>query len=241
MPHTFSALSRRRMLGVHPDLLRCAERAIQISQVDFMVVEGVRNLERQKELVAKGASRTMNSRHLTGHAIDLCAVENGTLQWGQPQAGKVADAMKAAAAEFDVPLEWGGDWKTWKDTPHFQLPWDDYPAQDTAWKDQPKPQPEKAEVKQAMRQSRKYSVSGFFKWLLTFVGISTPVTTWHGAKVGIDTVNDIALTAQALWSSYGMLAFAGVCIVAAIVLNWLQLRQEDDFKEGRYTPSGAEQ
>jgi ABC-type Fe3+ transport system permease subunit len=75
---------------------------------------------------------------------------------------------------------------------------------------------------------------------LTFLGISTPVTTWHGAKTGIDTVNDITATVSAFWATYGITVFAAVCILAALVFGWLQHRQETDFEEGRYTPSGAE-
>mgnify|MGYP000679935446 CR=1 FL=1 len=82
--YTLSRLSRSRLVGVHPDLVRCVERAIQITEIDFMVVEGVRDLRRQRELVAKGASTTMNSRHLTGHAVDLCAYVDGELIWKQP-------------------------------------------------------------------------------------------------------------------------------------------------------------
>lgn len=234
-----SALSRRRLVGVHPDLIRCVERAIQITEVDFMVVEGVRDTARQRELVAKGASTTMNSRHLTGHAVDLCAVAGSRLLWGPPYAGQVAAAMKKAAKEFGVDLEWGGDWKSFVDTPHFQLSWASYPRQDDTWKTIAKPTPPKQEVKEALKKSRKYTVSGFFKWLLGFLGIGAPAT-WQGIKSTVDVGNDVMTTLQMLVSTYGFVAFSGVCIVAAIAFSWLQGRQKDDLEEGRYIPSGAD-
>ncbi len=234
--YTLSRLSRSRLVGVHPDLVRCVERAIQITEVDFMVVEGVRDLRRQRELVARGASTTMNSRHLTGHAVDLCAYVDGELIWKQPEAGKVAAAMKQAANEFGVALEWGGDWRSFIDTPHFQLARAHYPATDVSWKHLPEPVPEPRETREAMKKSSKYSVSGVFKWLLAFLGVSGPVSTWSEARVGIDSVQDITATVGALWSTYGMVVFATVCIVAAVTFGWLQRRQEQDHKEGRYIP-----
>lgn len=116
-----------RLAGVHPELVACVKRAIELSTVDFAVLEGVRSKARQEQLVAAGASQTMNSRHLTGHAVDLGAMVSGTVRWDWPLYFKVADAMKKAAAELSVPLEWGGDWKKFKDGPHFQLPFKGYP------------------------------------------------------------------------------------------------------------------
>jgi hypothetical protein len=77
MAFRLSKLSRDRLQGVHPDPVRVAERAIQITTQVFRVQEGLRTRERQAELVAGGASRTMNSRHLTGHAVDLVALDGG--------------------------------------------------------------------------------------------------------------------------------------------------------------------
>lgn len=125
-----SAKSLDRMLGVHPDLVRVVKRAIEVSTVDFTVVEGLRTLERQKELVTAGASQTMNSRHLSGHAVDLAAYVAGEIRWDWPLYHKIAAAMVRAAQELDVPLEWGGDWAKFRDGPHFQLPWKDYPNQE---------------------------------------------------------------------------------------------------------------
>ena len=123
-----SSRSLSRLEGVHPDLVRVVERAIEITEVDFAVTEGLRTLKRQKELLAIGATRTLNSRHLTGHAVDLVAYEGGEISWHWPLYYKIAHAMKAAADELGVKITWGGDWKSFKDGPHFQLTWSEYPA-----------------------------------------------------------------------------------------------------------------
>lgn len=117
--------SRKNLEGVHPDLVAVVERAIHLTTQDFTVIEGLRTLERQEQLVAKGASKTMNSRHLTGHAVDLVPYP---VAWDWPLFYPIADAMKLAAKELDVDLEWGGDWRTFKDGPHFQLSWEEYPG-----------------------------------------------------------------------------------------------------------------
>lgn len=127
MTYTLSKKSRDRLVGVHPDLVKVVERAIKITEIDFAVLEGVRSKTRQEHLVKAGASQTMRSRHLTGHAVDLGAYVNGSVRWDWPLYNQLADAMKKAAAEMRVPIEWGGDWTTLKDGPHFQLPWKDYP------------------------------------------------------------------------------------------------------------------
>jgi len=124
---TLGPTSISRLKGLHPDLVKVVQRAIQISTVDFTVLEGLRSLERQKALVAAGASQTMKSRHLDGHAVDLGAWVDDKVDWSWPLYSKVADAMKQAAKDVNVPIEWGGDWTTFKDGPHFQLPWEQYP------------------------------------------------------------------------------------------------------------------
>lgn len=120
--------SRGRLARVHGDLRRVVERAITLSAVDFRVLEGVRTKARQRALVAAGASRTMNSRHLTGHAVDLGALVNGRIAWDWPLYVTIADAMKQAAKELAVPVIWGGDWPRFRDGPHFELLRAAYPA-----------------------------------------------------------------------------------------------------------------
>lgn len=123
-------LSRRsleRMQGIHPDLAKVVLLAIQLTEVDFGITEGVRTIEKQREYFAKGASKTMNSRHLTGHAVDLVAYIGGEVRWDWPLYHKIADAMKRAANSLNVPIIWGGDWRSFRDGPHFELDRKAYP------------------------------------------------------------------------------------------------------------------
>ena len=116
-----------RLKGVHPDLVKVVQHAIEITTVDFTVLEGLRSIERQRELVKAGASQTLKSRHLTGHAVDLAAWVDDQVDWSWPLYRQIATAMKTAAADLKIPIEWGGDWLKFKDGPHFQLPFKDYP------------------------------------------------------------------------------------------------------------------
>jgi peptidoglycan L-alanyl-D-glutamate endopeptidase CwlK len=107
--------SRAKLNGVHPRLVEVVERAIQLTQQDFAVTDGVRTAEEQRKLVAKGASKTMNSKHRKqadgfGHAVDLVPWINGGPRWEWPPTYKVAAAMLKAAREKGVKLRWGGVW-----------------------------------------------------------------------------------------------------------------------------------
>lgn len=115
--------------GVHPDLARVVDRLAKIQNGDsgFIVTEGMRTLEKQKQLMASGASKTLRSRHLTGHAVDFAVLVGGQVRWDWPLYEKLAVQVKAAAEAEGVPIEWGGDWDSFKDGPHFQLPWKEYP------------------------------------------------------------------------------------------------------------------
>jgi peptidoglycan L-alanyl-D-glutamate endopeptidase CwlK len=121
--------SLTRLDGVHPDLVRVVKKAAILSDLDFMVLEGLRTVERQKQLVSQGASKTMNSRHITGHAVDLAPMIGGKVRWDWPLYHKLAKVIKAAAADEKVPLQWGGDWRAFKDGPHWELPWTFYPKE----------------------------------------------------------------------------------------------------------------
>lgn len=127
MSYNLSKRSLQRLEGVHTDLVAVVKKAITLTKCDFAVLEGMRSLDRQKELVAKGASTTLNSRHLTGHAVDLGAWVDGSLSWDWVHYHKIDKAMKDAAEELRIAIEWGGDWKSFPDGPHFQLPWSKYP------------------------------------------------------------------------------------------------------------------
>jgi len=122
-----SARSEEHLAGVHADLVRVVRRAAEISELEFIVTEGLRTPARQRELVATGKSQTSNSRHLTGHAVDLCVVIDGNANWDFANYRTLADTMKSAAAQLGVPIVWGGDWKTLRDGPHFELNRKNYP------------------------------------------------------------------------------------------------------------------
>lgn len=103
--------SRQNLVGVHPDLVRVVLRAIEITSQDFAVLDGLRTIEEQTALVASGASKTMDSRHLTGHAVDLVPVVNGKLRWEIGPCCAIAEAVRSAAQQCGVQVRWGGDWE----------------------------------------------------------------------------------------------------------------------------------
>lgn len=127
MTFRLSNKSKSRLKGVHPDLVSVVKRALEISECDFAVIEGVRSYDRQVQLYNEGASKTLNSRHLTGHAVDLMAWVGGSGTWDWKYYHQIAKAMKTAAEELDVTLVWGGNWSQFPDGPHFQLDWEAYP------------------------------------------------------------------------------------------------------------------
>lgn len=127
MSFRLSNRSRARLKGVNPALVAVVEVAIARSPVDFMITEGLRTAERQAALVKAGASRTLKSRHLTGHAVDVAALVDGQVRWDWPLYGRIAEAFRASAAELKTPIVWGGDWKGLRDGPHFELDRKTYP------------------------------------------------------------------------------------------------------------------
>lgn len=133
MAFRFGARSIARLAGVHPDLQRVMKRAIEISDMDFTVLEGRRTIERQRQLLAQGATTTLKSRHLTGHAVDVAPFLDSDgdgdkeVSWHWPHYRALSIVIKQAAKLENVPIEWGGDWRTFKDGPHWQLPWKGYP------------------------------------------------------------------------------------------------------------------
>lgn len=134
--------SLAKLKGVHPDLVRVVMRCAadwKDAETGFIVTCGVRTLAEQKVLKAKGASRTLRSRHIPAangyaHAVDLAYLINGKVRWDFPLYDKLAKCMKAAAKAERVPLEAGIDWVSFRDGPHFQLPWKEYPGTKTGVK-----------------------------------------------------------------------------------------------------------
>lgn len=115
MPYALGAKSVAHLAGVHPDLVRVVQRAIQISTQDFGVHEGMRTAETQAEYLRRGVTKTANSKHLKqpdgfSHAVDLVPYLNGVLRWEWPLIYPIAQAMREAAAECGVKLRWGAVW-----------------------------------------------------------------------------------------------------------------------------------
>ncbi|MGF1767928.1 M15 family metallopeptidase [Enterovibrio makurazakiensis] len=108
--------SLQELKGVHPDLVGVVERAIQITVQDFSVHDGMRTFAEQQALVARGASKTLNSRHLTGHAVDLVPYINGKLRWEWDPIYNIAEAVRIAAHEKGVEIRWGGSWSMLTDS-----------------------------------------------------------------------------------------------------------------------------
>lgn len=147
MSITLSPRSLERLSGAHPDLARVIKRAAVLSPIDFTVLEVLRTVERQRELVAKGASKTMKSRHLAGtdgksRAVDIAPMIGGQVSWDWPLFIPLAKVVQQASRELSIPIRWGGTWKLLADTPeistkilsrsfpdgpHFELPVGAYP------------------------------------------------------------------------------------------------------------------
>ena len=125
MTYVLGARSLGSLSGVHPDMVAVVKRAIEITGVDFTVIEGLRTVERQRTLLNDGKSTTMNSRHITGHAVDMVP---WPVDWNDLERFEVmSEAMKTAAEELEIPIVWGGDWKSFYDAPHFELDRKVYP------------------------------------------------------------------------------------------------------------------
>lgn len=145
--YRLSQTSLSRLATVDERLQRVVKRAIEITEIDFGVTQGLRTRDEQMRLYGQGRTReqmqaaglnpdyakpsmqrvtwTMNSNHMTGRAVDLVPYINGKVEWdNNGRLGlwpKIADAMKTAAFELEVDIVWGGDWKTTVDRPHFEL------------------------------------------------------------------------------------------------------------------------
>ena len=138
---TFNERSDRLLMDAHPDLQRLTRRALSVSEVPFQVHEVARTLEKQKEYLAKKLTTTLKSRHIprkkqdggngVSHAVDVHPLINGEAKWDWPLFTAINKAFKLASKQLGIPYEWGGDWKTFPDGPHFQLPWASYPDNKT--------------------------------------------------------------------------------------------------------------
>ena len=204
--------SRARLDGVHPDLVRVVERAAEIAPDGFIVTEGLRSLARQKELVAKGASRTLKSRHLDGHAVDLADLK---ADYKMADMRKIGATMKLAAADLGIALEWGGDWKSFVDTPHFQLPWKEYPSTGTV--------PVKDRIAHAVKtvvSTRVAAGAAAGGGVVTLPSLPAPpdLTQWTAWQATGETVSSLAT-----WASGRPLLTAGLVGWVVVMTFWNKL------------------
>lgn len=119
--YKFSKRSLKNLVGVHPKLVNLMKVAITNSPYDFMITQGLRTLSEQKRLVAQGKSKTMKSYHLLGKAVDIALIVDGVVSWDFALYREVAKHIKKIAKEQGINITWGGDWKNFKDGPHFQI------------------------------------------------------------------------------------------------------------------------
>ncbi|MBP9602831.1 MAG: M15 family metallopeptidase [Chromatiaceae bacterium] len=117
----FSTRSFNHLVGVRPELIIVAYHALILSPVPFQITDGVRTRAEQEKLLAEGKSKTMKSRHLTGHAVDVVAIVDGKVTWDWQCYEAIAEAFKKAAEALEIKIVWGGDWKGFRDGPHFEL------------------------------------------------------------------------------------------------------------------------
>ena len=130
MSFCFSNRSLSNLEGVHPDLLEVVKLAGEYADeqgLDFIITDGCRTIEEQRAFVATGKSRTMHSRHLGGFAIDYVARVAGRVSYDEADMRAISECFLRAGAKLRVPVEWGGNWKSFQDTPHIQLNSERYP------------------------------------------------------------------------------------------------------------------
>lgn len=127
MNNIFGAASALKLSKVHPDLQKVFKAAISDAPFDFSITCGLRTKEEQKKLFDEGKSKTMNSRHLTGNAVDVCVIVDGKASWAFEHYSKLSEHVLKTAKGLGVPMVWGGSWESFKDGPHFELDRKKYP------------------------------------------------------------------------------------------------------------------
>ena len=125
--HEFSQCSENNLKGIHPDLGMIMRKAIKLSPINFGISEGVRSKKRQLELLAKGKSLSNDSRHITGHAVDIFALPNNILSWEFRHYQEIAKIVLELSKEMSIEIEWGGNWDDLNDGAHFELSRRNYP------------------------------------------------------------------------------------------------------------------
>ena len=129
MGYKLGKKSLSNLKGVHPDLVKVVKRAIELTECDFTVTEGLRTKATQALYVKQGKSQTMNSKHLDGLAVDLAAWVNGTINWNFDYYFKIADAVRKASIELGMKVKWGGAWRYLNDYDSSRKAYDAYIAE----------------------------------------------------------------------------------------------------------------
>lgn len=129
MGYKLGTKSLSNLKGVHPDLVKVVKRAIELTECDFTVTEGLRTKAIQALYVKQGKSQTMNSKHLDGLAVDLAAWVNGTINWNFDYYFKIADAVRKASIELGMKVKWGGAWRYLNDYDSSKKAYDAYIAE----------------------------------------------------------------------------------------------------------------
>jgi muramidase (phage lysozyme) len=114
----------KELASVQPQLASVFTRAQALAKadgIDLVVASGNRDEAKQQEAIALGWSQTKESNHIGGNAMDVWALKDGAVTFDQGIQDKVSKYMKAAAQELGVSVGWGGDWRGFKDRPHFEL------------------------------------------------------------------------------------------------------------------------
>lgn len=126
--YQYSQRSIQNMSGINIDLRRVADRAIQITKIDFGIPEtgGVRTAEQQNALHKSGASPFCDgyenrSKHQDGNALDFYAYVDGKASWEPEHLAQVACAFLQAANELGIKIKWGGLFKSFVDQPHIEI------------------------------------------------------------------------------------------------------------------------
>lgn len=187
---------KQRLVGVHTDLVRLVH-ACDAAGLKFAVIEGVRSLERQKKLFAEGRTRTMNSRHLTGHAVDLAPLADtdgdgdAEISWYWPDYDRFGPKVEAIAADLGIRVEWGARWPGFKDGPHWQIPWNATP---TAVAAAPAPEPAQPIDMRPERGTLKFDGAKPVEVVLPELKPSPQTGEWRLTLVGmvLDTLTALA-------------------------------------------------
>lgn len=218
--------SVRRLKDVHPDLVKVVYAAVEMIDAPVLVVDGKRTIAQQRKHVRNGKSKTMDSRHLTGHAVDLVAMDpdkkgKEAYLWHKPHSTIVADAMQKAADDLDVEIDRGYDWG-W-DAPHFELDWNAYPKQDTSWHNTPMP----AKVAKKATKAPVSAVGGAAGLVAVLTGYVESGFSWlKGVAVYLTDLTPVKTLFVQAGANLQALTIGGIILAGTVVAK--RMLEDDD-------------